>query len=201
LFVLPLLICLAETVVVTLDTVRTIFIARGMKGLATLIGLLEVCIWLFAIKLVMQNLTNLGFMASYATGFALGTYLGIRIEEYLALGKQGIRIITRRDATELINSLRAKNYGVTMIDAEGSAGIVHVLFTIVDRKQTREVIGTIQQFDPTTFYVIEDVRSVAKGVFPMSGTGFAWREDWKPSRQPQIEKGDAKTTSDVRTAA
>ncbi len=107
-FVLPLLICLAETVVVTLDTVRTIFIARGMKGLATVIGLLEVCIWLFAIKLVMENLTNLGFMASYAAGFAMGTYLGIRIEEYLALGKQGVRIVTRRDVTELINALRKK---------------------------------------------------------------------------------------------
>ncbi len=88
-----------------------------------------------------------------------------------------------------------------MIDAEGSAGSVQVLYTIVDRKQTREVIDTIQQFDPTTFYVIEDVRSVAKGVFPMSGTSFACRGDWNPSRVPQTGKGNPKITNDVRTAA
>jgi len=201
LIILPLLICLAETAVVTLDTVRTIFIARGIKRLATLVGLLEVCIWLFAIRLVMQNLTNLSFMLSYAAGFALGTYLGIHIEEYLALGKQIVRIITNRNAAELIKELRDRNYGVTVIDAEGSEGIVQVLFTIVDRKQMGDVIATIQQFDRTLFYVIEDVRSVAQGVFPMRGARLPLATNHHQPSALQLHSGTVGNPSDVRAAA
>ena len=99
---LPLLICLAETAVVTLDTVRTIFIARGMKLPAAALGLLEVTVWLFAISQVMQNLGNPACFIGYAVGFTVGTYLGIRIEERLALGTQVVRVLTRRDAAELV---------------------------------------------------------------------------------------------------
>jgi uncharacterized protein YebE (UPF0316 family) len=52
---LPVLIFAAELAVITLDTMRTIFIARGRKGFAALVGLLVVSIWLFAISQVMKN--------------------------------------------------------------------------------------------------------------------------------------------------
>jgi uncharacterized protein YebE (UPF0316 family) len=120
--VLPLVICLAETAVVTLDTVRTIFIARGVKLLATFMGLLEATIWLFAISQLMQNLQQPAYFVGYAIGFALGTYLGIRIEDLLALGTQVVRIITRRDAGALITVLRARGYGVTSVSADGASG-------------------------------------------------------------------------------
>src|SRR3954447_8929080 len=50
---LPLFIFVAEACVITLATVRTIFVARGMKYLAPLLGFFEVSIWLFAIGQVM----------------------------------------------------------------------------------------------------------------------------------------------------
>jgi uncharacterized protein YebE (UPF0316 family) len=168
---MPLLIGLAEMGVVTLDTVRTIFIARGMKPQATLLGILEVTIWLFAISQVMQNLSNPACFIGYGAGFTLGTYLGMRIEEKLALGTQVIRLITQRDATELVRALRNAGHGVTRLDAEGASGGVNVLFTIVERKRLTQVIGMIERFDPTLFYVVEDVRLAARGVFPLRGSG------------------------------
>src|SRR5438445_8375460 len=74
---LPLLVFFAETCVVTLSTVRTIFVARGWKSLAPLLGFFEVSIWLFAITQVMQNLTNLSCSIAFAGGFSLGNFLGI----------------------------------------------------------------------------------------------------------------------------
>ena len=168
---LPLLIFLAETSVVTLDTVRTIFIARGMKAQAALLGLLEVTIWLFAISQVMQNLNNPACFLGYAVGFTAGTYLGIRIEAFLALGTQIIRVLTRRDATELVTALREAGHGVTSVEGQGATGGVHVLFTIVARKRLPAVVEMIEQFDPATLYVVEDVRAAAK-------TGL--RHSWWP---------------------
>jgi len=70
--VLPLFIFAAEVCVVTLCTIRTIFVARGMKFLAPLLGFFEVSIWLFAIGAVMKNLNDIACYAAFAGGFPLG---------------------------------------------------------------------------------------------------------------------------------
>src|SRR5262249_46156258 len=66
--ILPILVFLAETCVVTLSTVRTILLARGVKGLAALLGFFEVSIWLFAVAQVMQNLNHLDCALAFASG-------------------------------------------------------------------------------------------------------------------------------------
>src|SRR6516164_4348286 len=121
---LPLLIFLAEMSVVTLGTMRVIFIARGMKVLAPVLGFFEIVIWLFAIGQIMQNLNNIGCYLGFAAGFTIGNFCGVYIEKKLAIGTVVVRAITTRDAGELIVRLRAANYGVTSIDAQGASGPV-----------------------------------------------------------------------------
>jgi uncharacterized protein YebE (UPF0316 family) len=163
---LPLTVFVAEMTVITLNTLRTIFIARGRKALASVLGLLEVSIWLFAISQIMQNLSNVSCFLAYAGGFVAGNFLGMVIEEKLALGTLVIRIIAKKDATELIAALRQASFGVTSIPAEGATGKVHVIFTVVQRRQLASVVTLIEQFDPKTFYSVEDVRAAREGVFP-----------------------------------
>jgi uncharacterized protein YebE (UPF0316 family) len=163
---LALLIFVAETSVVTTGTVRTIFIAKGMKKLAAFLGLIEVSIWLFAISQIMQNLSSAACFAAYAAGFVTGNYLGVTIEERLAIGCQVVRIITRGRAAALLDSLRALNFGVTRMDAQGATGPVDIIFTIVPRKQLGQVVELIRLYDPKTFFTIEDVRTATQGVFP-----------------------------------
>ena len=103
---LPWVILFAEMVVITLATLRTIFIARGMKALAPLLGFFEVSIWLFAIGEVMKNLADWRCSLAFAAGFTAGNFLGILIEQTLALGSVMVRTITPRDPAPLIASLR-----------------------------------------------------------------------------------------------
>src|SRR5215472_9446510 len=128
---LPFYIFLAEVCVVTISTMRTIFVARGMKFLAPLLGVFEVSIWLFAIGEVMKNLNDWRCSAAFAGGFTLGNFLGILLEAKLAMGSVGIHMITHQDASQLIDSLRAAEYGVTSIEAEGATGRVHVVYTVI----------------------------------------------------------------------
>lgn len=165
-FGVALLIFVAETSVVTLDTVRIIFVSRGYKLLSVAISLVVVSIWLFAISQIMKNIECVECFIAYATGYCLGVYLGISIEERLALGSQLVRIITNKDATNLIKKLRETNHGVTYVCAQGASGPVHLIFTIVQRKQLPKVAELIRKFDPNTFYTVEDVRKQQAGVFP-----------------------------------
>jgi uncharacterized protein YebE (UPF0316 family) len=161
---LPFFIFGAEVCVVTISTVRTIFVARGMRYLAPVLGFFEVSIWLFAIGEVMKNLSDFTCSLAFAGGFTLGNFLGILVEQKLAMGSAVVRIITRRDATELIEWLREAGFGVTSVDAHGATGPVQMVFTVVKRKRLGEVLTLAKRFDPRVFYSVDDIQSAADNV-------------------------------------
>ncbi len=164
--ILPLLIILARICDVTIDTIRIIVLSRGHKYLAPLLGFFEVLIWITVMAKIMENIHNPVCYVAYALGFALGNFVGITVEERIAIGKVVIRIITSQDATQLIKKLRDSGYGVTNIPAHGSKGIVQLIFTVVKRGNLEEIEEMIRSFNPHAFYSIEDVRYVSEGVFP-----------------------------------
>jgi len=111
--ILPIMIFCARICDVSLGTIRVIFISKGIKYLAPIIGFFEVIIWLLAIGQVMNNLTNGVAYIAYGAGFASGTFIGMIIEEKISLGLTSVRIITREDPAELMKYLRSHDYGVT----------------------------------------------------------------------------------------
>lgn len=154
----------------SLDTTRVIMVNRGHKAIAALVGFFEVCIWLLVARQVIAHLPNVACFFAYAFGFATGNYVGMMIEERMAVGFQLIRVITSKSGSGLLDLLKSKGYGVTAIPAHGSEGDVDIVFTIVPRKKVAEVIGIVRAFNPEAFYSIEDVRDVKAGIFP-STTG------------------------------
>jgi uncharacterized protein YebE (UPF0316 family) len=171
--ILPFLIFSARVLDVSLQTLRIIFVSRGLKYLAPLVGFFEVIIWLLALRVIMENLNNWACYIAYGGGFAMGNFIGIFIEKRLAIGNSIIRIITRKDATPLIEHLRSSGYGVTSIKAEGSAGDVHVLYVIIKRHDLEAIGEVIRDFNPNAFYTVEDVRFVMKGIFPVNKSGIS----------------------------
>ncbi len=160
--ILPILIFFARVCDVSLGTIRIIFVSKGIKYLAPLIGFFEILIWLLAIGQIIQNLTNVYYYIFYAGGFAIGNLVGIVIEEKLSIGTVGVRIITRRDAQELIYALKKANYGLTVLDAEGSNGQVKIIFTVVNRQNIQDVIKIVKKYNSKAFYSIEDIRYVSE---------------------------------------
>ena len=164
--ILPLLIFLARICDVTLGTIRLIFVARGFKYLAPLIGFFEILIWILAIGQIMQNLSNPICYLAYAGGFASGNYIGIVIAEKMSLGIVLVRVVTQKEAHRLVERLRAHDYGVTTVDGQGAGGAVQVIFTIVPRREVETVVTLVKEFNPRAFYSIEEVGFVEEGVFP-----------------------------------
>nr|HPH75644.1 DUF2179 domain-containing protein [Bacteroidales bacterium] len=131
---LPLFIFLARIFDVSLGTLRIIFVTKGMRIIAPLVGFFEVLIWLLAISRIMQDLDNWVSYIAYAGGFATGNFVGMYLEERLAIGHEMIRVITRKDATSLIEKLRDMGYGVTSVKAEGIEGEVAIIYIIARRR-------------------------------------------------------------------
>jgi len=162
---LPILIACARVVDVSIGTIKIILISRGNKLLVPVLGFFEVLVWLLAVTRIFENLDNWICYLSYAFGFAVGSYVGVRIEEKLALGVQLIRIITHKDASDLIRVLRKEGFAVTAIKAEGSTGEVGVLYSVVNRKSIEHYVKKIEEYNPKAFYTIEDIRFVSQEVY------------------------------------
>ncbi len=162
---LPLFIFFARIMDVSLGTLRIIFTTKGIKKMAPIFGFFEILIWLLAISRIMQNLDNWVCYLAYAAGFATGTYIGILLEEKLAIGHEMIRVITRKDATQLIETLRSKGYGVTAVRAQGIEGEVAVIYIIARRSMIQEVLDEINVFNPRAFYTVESIKYVNKEIF------------------------------------
>ncbi|MFN8164992.1 MAG: DUF2179 domain-containing protein [Bacteroidia bacterium] len=164
--ILPIIIFIARTMDVTLGTLRNVFISKGFRNIVPFIGFVEVMIWLISIRQVMQHLDNPVCYIGFAGGFAMGTYVGLLIDNRLALGLQVLRIIIHTDHLPLVDALQKENLGVTIMDGHGAKGPVKIIFTIVKRKDIAKVKGIIQDLNPNAFYSIEDIRIANQGVFP-----------------------------------
>jgi len=164
--ILPLLIFFARICDVSLETIRVIYISKGIKYLAPIIAFFEIVIWLLAMEVVMKDLANIANFFAFAFGFAAGTYIGLVLEEKLSIGMVILRIVTTEESNEsIIAFMQQENYGITSMDATGSRGSVKMILSLVNRVDVPRIMAHLEKTNPTAFFSIEDVRYVNSGVF------------------------------------
>ena len=166
--ILPALIFLARIGDVSIGTLRLIFVARGFKYYAPLLGFFEVIIWLLAIGQIMQHLDNFMCYIAYGLGFATGNFIGIILDEKLSLGTVLVRIVPKIDPAELINRLRAEEFGASLVDIEGMTGKMKMIFAIIKRQDLKQVMAIISEHNPAAFVTVEDVKTAQEGYFRMT---------------------------------
>lgn len=159
--VFPLLIYFARLCDVSLGTLRGVLASKGKRQIVPFIGFFEVLLWLVAISQIMTNLTNVMCYFAWAAGYATGSFLGLLIEEKLAIGLQVVRIITNQNTEGLTQALTDSHLGYTIFDGTGARGPVKMIFTIVKRKEVPKVATLIKEHHPTAFFSVEDVKSAS----------------------------------------
>jgi uncharacterized protein YebE (UPF0316 family) len=89
----------------------------------------------------------------------------------LAIGMLVIRIITVKEASELVTQLRSAGYGVTSLDAEGMTGRAKLIFMIIKRKDLNNVVKIVTRCNPKAFISVDEIRSASEGIFPPESAG------------------------------
>ncbi len=148
---------------VSMGTIRTIMVVRGMRKWAVLIGFVEVTIWVVAISQVMANLNNVWNILGYSGGFATGTFVGMHLENRMALGNVSIDVVSQQKGPEIVAQVHQAGYGATKLAAEGYAGPVSVISLVVPRKKKLAALALISEVDSTAFVTVEDIRRVERG--------------------------------------
>ena len=157
-FLTCLLIVSGRIADVTLGTIRTIFVVRGHRAWASVLGFFEVLIWIFVVARVIQGINeNVWYILSYALGFTLGNYLGITIEQWLAYGTQVLQVFTQK-GDELAGALRADGYRLTQFTGQGRDGPRAMLMIVARRKDVPRLLDKVTTLDPDCYYTVEDIR-------------------------------------------
>jgi uncharacterized protein YebE (UPF0316 family) len=151
---------------VPIGTLKTVLMVRGVRTWATLLGLLEVTIWITAMGRVMGQLDNPWNIAGYALGYSVGTWLGMWIENRLAFGSVAVHAISLTKSTQVAESIRAVGYGATQFQGFGASGPVCIVSTIVERKHLDGLLKNIHEVDPGAFVTVDDTRKVIGGHHP-----------------------------------
>ena len=166
-YLLPVIIFFGRIIDVTLGTLRIIFVSKGEKYKAPIIGFFEVFIWIVVISQIFSRAND------------LLSYVGIIIENRIAFGILVCRIYTNNEPSSLVNMLKKKGYGATVVEGMGTIMKAYIVEAVVERKALKEIDQYITNFDKNTFYTAEDVRIRQKGIFPESTTFFS---RWRPGK-------------------
>lgn len=170
--IMPILIFLARIFDVSFGTIRVVFISQGMKKFAAVMAFFEVFVWILVARQVISNMNNFMWIIGYCFGYATGTYIGIIICDKINTGKVTVRIIIKEKAEEIISALKEKNFGLTVINAEGKMSQSKVIFSIVSIKDLDELIKTIKSKNPKAFYSVEPVKMVSEDACTTSSCVF-----------------------------
>lgn len=172
---LPLAIFLARITDVSLGTVRTIAVVKGRILIASLLGFVEVLIWVIAVSNVVNSLSHPINLVAWAAGFAVGNAVGIYIERKLALGDVVMRVISRGQGTEIAEKLRNLGQRVTEFEGRGRSGPVQLLYLVMDRVDGQRIERIARTMDPDCVVVTEDVRHANIKLRPMMTPSTDWR--------------------------
>lgn len=151
-------------VYIMLNTIRTLLTMRGYQKVAPLIAIFEITVYTLGLSMVMTYIEeNVIYLIFYALGFGLGIYLGMFIENRIALGYSVLQIFTNDDDHGLAEALRERGYGVTIQPGYGRNGTRLILTILTPRSTEVALRNTINELSPSAFFISYDAKYIHGG--------------------------------------
>ena len=149
----------------SLDTLRMLFVMRGRKLFAGMLGAVQAAVFILAVGTALKGPLNFWTVTGYAAGFGTGVIVGMLAEERLAMGYMMFRVYSPTHGAEIARKLREAGYAVTDFVAHGRDGRITVVNSVVSRKDAQSVQAIIEGVDPQAFITVDEERSLRHGYF------------------------------------
>ena len=149
----------------SLDTLRLLFVMRGRKLTAGVIGAIQATVFILAVSAVLSGPLNPFTVAGYALGFGSGVILGMFVEERLAIGYAMLRVYSSASGRAIAEALRTSGYAATEIQARGKEGQMIVVNSVISRRDISAVQNVIDKVDANAFVTVDPAQSLQRGYF------------------------------------
>jgi len=158
-----LLIVVIQLIYVPLLTLRTITMVKNLKMLTALFGFLEAFTYVFGLAIVLSGEQNTLEMVVYAVGFALGLFVGVYVEQKMAIGYVTVSVNINHPNQALVDELRSLGYGVTVYQGQGRDGERFRMEILTKRRREKELYKRIDKHEPQAFLISYEPKTFKGG--------------------------------------
>ena len=166
LFYMCIKIFFARVIDVSLGTFRTINTVKGRDLVAALIGIIEITVWFLVVKEALNTDNNsFWIVASYAIGFAVGTYIGGKISKIFIKSNLEVQVILSNKDDNVVQKIRDNGYGVTAIEVKGTKNLKYMLYIQIRNNTLENLKKLVRNLDSKAFIVVNETKYVENGYF------------------------------------
>ena len=153
----------ARVVDVSLGTIRVQSIVRQKKAMASLIGFVEVLIFILIVSRVLQDIQHWTYVVAYAGGFATGTLLGMYLNEKLSKQVLQVTVISDTQTSEVEVALREAGFALTRLVGMGRDGAVEILDVVCEAKGLDSLTEAVTKVEPKAFVYSQELAGLRGG--------------------------------------
>lgn len=158
-----LFIFIIRVISISIATLRIMLMGRAKKLIVVIIAFVEGLSFIVTFSMVAQDFSNLPNVIAYSGGFAIGTLVGMLIEERMGMGYRTVTIISQGHSLPIIEMVREAGFGATRTPGEGTKGSVGFIWVVVRRKDVDHVMKIVQKIDPKAFITVSSTQNVYRG--------------------------------------
>ena len=160
-------IFMARACDVSLGTLRTVYTVKGKTMIAATIAFVEVFIWFMVAREALNTpLESIWIPICYSAGYATGTMIGTFISNKFVNGLICVQVITQKNNHRLIDAIREKGYGVSVVALKNDYDAVkkEMLFIEINKKSLKSLTELIKENDASAFVMINETKIVQNGL-------------------------------------
>lgn len=166
--VLCFLIIIVRVIETSMATVRMIFTIKNKKAIATFIAFIEILIWFLIVKEAIKAEENSILIAlSYAIGFALGTYIGMIINEKRIPTNLMLTIIVNKNRESIFKMLMNNKFAFSTLKAKGRDLKTNrdIIFIVTTSKRIKKLEKLLLEYDDKIFIITNEPKQIFNGFF------------------------------------
>ena len=152
--VVPLTMASLAMASVGMWTLRVALAARGRKAAGAIVAAAEAVVFALAFTRLASGLDAPERVAAYAVGVAVGTVLGLAIDERLSAGQSELRVVVPELPPPLVQALGRLSCSATSLKAEGPEGPVTLLFVTVNDSRLGTLVETVRRSLPEASWTV-----------------------------------------------
>jgi uncharacterized protein YebE (UPF0316 family) len=148
---------------IAISTIRVLIMGRQSGLIVATLAFIEALAFALTFGSVAANLGNLWNLTAYSLGFAVGTWVGMLIEERFIKGYATVNIVSMNKSLPIVDAIRKAGFGATRTSGEGASGTVGLVRAVVNRRDAPRIVALVEDIDPKAFVTVEETRRISRG--------------------------------------
>ena len=159
---------LGRMVDVSLSTLQTMYLVKGKRSLATIVGFIDVLIWFIVVKEALNtDIQSFWIALAYAGGYAVGTFVGSGISKRVIKGTVSVQVITKNTKNKVLSALKHSDFAASVVECKGvhREDTNYMIYAQIDNRKLKDFKKMITTLDSSAFITVTENKEILNGYF------------------------------------